>query len=86
MRPYNQKYEYLLNPNICFPKSCYKYSNECYKSVLQPSTCSITNGNMCYQDDEGKGKCCAPNVNKMCSANNELPCRLSEKDLHHLLQ
>ena len=83
MKPSNQNYAHLINPNICCPKSCAN-CNECYMNALQPSTCSISKGNMCDQDDEGKQKCCANKVDKVCLENNEIPCRLSELDQHNL--
>ena len=81
MKASNPNYADLLNPKICCPKSC-SNCNECYMSVLQPTTCSIMNDNMCYQENDGKQKCCANNVNKICVGKIGTPCRLRELDLN----
>ena len=81
MSMYNTNYtnsNYFVNPKICCPKSCGNKCNECFMNALQPSTCSITNGNMCYQDNEGKQNCCAYNVKKLCLGKTKPPCRLSK--------
>lgn len=87
-----QEYRYLTNPSICFPKSCGNHCNECYTSALEPNTCSITNGNMCYQGNGGPWsipgslaipyKCCANHVpqDRMCWGKIEPPCRLREQN------
>ena len=91
MQAYNPKFRYLIDPKNCFPKLCGNLGNECYLHALQPSTCSITKGNMCYQDNEGKYECCLPQggkAQKLCTGKRKAPCRLvtpGKLDSNHIL-
>ena len=79
MEAYNSKAPYLVDPKNCFPNSCGILGNECYLHALRPSTCSITKGNMCYQDNGGKFECCLAQggkAQKLCTGKRKAPCRL----------
>ena len=69
----------LVNENVCCPKSCGKYCNDCYgNDALQSSFCSVKDGNMCYQGPGGGwDKCCAPSIPKdrICGGTTLPPCR-----------
>ena len=92
MKANNQAFEHLINPHICCAKPCGSYCNECYPSVLEPSTCSITNDNMCYQDMTGLIEdtlngthlfvgCCANGIphDRMCWGKTVASCRLRKQ-------